>query len=279
MSIWSGRGGASVRARASLCLFLSFAGADILRHHLGADGGQWWRCGCAIPVMPSPGRRCPFVLAHVAVAHKEARFLFPLAILATAFPVLGFSPRLPLWRESFARVWRWRTSWAAKIVTGISLLAMVYFALYPFGVRPHMPMARYLYRHDPGPIYSFTAPFQSYPMYRPPGFRSRQLKDQAQLDALCWTRVRSFLMSQTPVPPRVARWHRALPCSIRNFPLARFGYGQARRRLHPRLHAPLPRATVFSSFCRYTGTRSTAWSVPERSSRRSQTAFRNAVRH
>ncbi len=41
----------------------------------------------------------PFVLAHVAVAHKEARFLFPLAILATAFPVLGFSPRLPLWRE------------------------------------------------------------------------------------------------------------------------------------------------------------------------------------
>lgn len=39
----------------------------------------------------------PFVLAHVLVAHKEARFLFPLAILATAFPVLGFSPRLPLW--------------------------------------------------------------------------------------------------------------------------------------------------------------------------------------
>ena len=58
----------------------------------------------------------PFVLAHVAIAHKEARFLFPLAILATAFPVLGFSPRLPLWRDSFARVWQWRRSWAAKII-------------------------------------------------------------------------------------------------------------------------------------------------------------------
>lgn len=39
----------------------------------------------------------PFVLLHVAVAHKEARFLFPLAIVATAFPVLGFSPLLPRW--------------------------------------------------------------------------------------------------------------------------------------------------------------------------------------
>ena len=112
----------------------------------------------------------PFVLAHVAIAHKEARFFFPLVILATAFPVLGFSPRLPLWRESFTHVWQWRRSWVAKITTGISLLAMAYFALYPFGVRPHMPMARYLYRHDPGPITSFAAPFQSYPMYRPQAF-------------------------------------------------------------------------------------------------------------
>jgi len=31
---------------------------------------------------------------------------------------------------------------------------MAYFALYPFGVRPHMPMARYLYRHWPGAVYS-----------------------------------------------------------------------------------------------------------------------------
>ena len=45
------------------------------------------------------------------------------------------------------------------------LLGMAYFALYPFGVRPHMPMARYLYRHWPGTVYSFARPFQSYPMY------------------------------------------------------------------------------------------------------------------
>ena len=105
------------------------------------------------------------------------------------------------------------------------MLAMIYFALYPFGVRPHMPMAKYLYRHDPGPIYSFAAPFQSFPMYRPPAFRSEQLKGAAQLESLL-DKGPVFLMSQTPVPP-------ALPVGARTtllyseFPLARFGYGQA----------------------------------------------------
>jgi GPI mannosyltransferase 3 len=167
----------------------------------------------------------PFVLAHIAIAHKEARFFFPLVILATAFPVLGFSPRLARWHKTFARVWQWRRSWAAKIVTAISVLAMAYFAFYPFGVRPHMPMAEYLYRHDPGPLYSFAAPFPSYPMYRPAGFRSEQLKDKAQLGALL-DKGPVFLMSQTPVPPALpAGAHASLLYS--EFPLARFGYGQA----------------------------------------------------
>ena len=166
----------------------------------------------------------PFVLAHIAIAHKEARFLFPLAILATAFPVLGFSPRLSLWRETFGRVWQWRRSWAAKITTGISVAAMAYFALYPFGVRPHMPMAKYLYRHNPGAIVSLATPFQSYPMYRPAGFQSTQI-GAPQLDALL-NGGPVFLMTETPVPP-------ALPAGARarllfsEFPLARFGYGQA----------------------------------------------------
>jgi phosphatidylinositol glycan class B len=166
----------------------------------------------------------PFVLAHVLVAHKEARFLFPLAILATAFPVLGFSPRLSLWRGTFTRLWHWRRSLAAKITTAISVAAMAYFAVYPFGVRPHMPMARYLYRHDLSVIYSFAAPFQSYPMYRPHMFRSEQLKDQAQLRALLDLGP-VLLMTETPVPPTVPYGARAtLLCS--EFPLARFGYGQ-----------------------------------------------------
>ena len=110
------------------------------------------------------------------IAHKEARFLFPLAILATAFPVLGFSPRLPRWRETFERLWDWRRSLGGESRhRDFRCWRMAYFALYPFGVRPHMPMAQYLYRHWPGTVYSLDAPFQSYPIYRPAGFKSEKL--------------------------------------------------------------------------------------------------------
>jgi phosphatidylinositol glycan class B len=166
----------------------------------------------------------PFVLAHLLIAHKEARFLFPLAILATAFPVLGFSPRLPRWHRTFERLWSWRESAAAKAVTAISMAAMIYFALYPFGVRPHMPMAKYLYRHGPGALYSLGAPFQSYPLYRTPGFSSKRL-DPAQLPSLL-DHGPVYLISDNPVPPPLPSDTRAT-LLYSEFPLARFGYGQA----------------------------------------------------
>ena len=177
------------------------------------------------PRHPVSWATLPFVLAHVAVAHKEARFLFPLAILATSFPVLGFSPRQPLWRETFARLWTWRDSRAAKIVTAISLLGMAYFAVYPFGVRPHMPMARYLYRHWQGPVVSFAPPFQSYPMFRPAGFESQRLQGVADLD-LRLSKGPVLLMSETPTPPPLPADTRAI-LLYSEFPLARFGFGQA----------------------------------------------------
>ncbi|HWU54744.1 MAG TPA: hypothetical protein VN175_04520, partial [Rhizomicrobium sp.] len=114
--------------------------------------------------------------------------------------------------------------WAAKAVTAISLLAMVYFALYPFGVRPHMPMARYLYRHWQGTVYSFAAPFQSYPIFRPSGFKTERLQSTAELDArLAGGPV--LLMAQTPVPPALPSGTRAT-VMYSEFPLARFGLGQ-----------------------------------------------------
>jgi phosphatidylinositol glycan class B len=167
----------------------------------------------------------PFVLGHVLIAHKEARFLFPLVILATAFPVLGFSPQLPRWSVFFTHVWQWQKAWPAKTVTAISLLGMAYFAVYPFGVRPHMPMARYLYRHNPGTVYSFAPTFQSYPMFRPSGFRAEKLRERAQLQTLLKNRP-VYLMSETPVPPPLPADMRAT-LVFSEFPLARFGYGQA----------------------------------------------------
>src|SRR5690348_7871212 len=166
----------------------------------------------------------PFVLAHLLIAHKEARFLFPLVILATAFPVLGFSPRLPRWRQTFERLWSWRKGAAAKAVAAMSVAAMVYFALYPFGVRPHMPMAEYLYRHRTGAVYSLGTPFPPYPLYRPAGFRSEWL-DRAQLSSLL-DHGPVDLLSDRPVPPPLPP-HAHATLLYSEFPLARFGYGQA----------------------------------------------------
>jgi hypothetical protein len=112
-----------------------------------------------------------------------------------------------------------------KAVTAISLLGMVYFALYPFGVRPHMPMARYLYRHWPGTVYSLREPFQSYPMFRPAGFRSERLREPGQLEALL-DKGPVYLMLDTPQTPPVWPGLR-ITLLYSEFPLIRFGYGQA----------------------------------------------------
>jgi phosphatidylinositol glycan class B len=169
----------------------------------------------------------PFVVIHALVAHKEPRFLFPLAIVATAFPVLGFSPLLPRGRAWAARAWAWHRSAAAKFVTASSVLAMLFLAVYPFGIRPHMPMAKYVYRHFPGGLtaYSFDAePFTSYPMYRAVPFRSEKLGNTSALEAHL-TRGPVYLFSNTPTLP-----NDAVPAGTRaeilysEFPLAGFGY-------------------------------------------------------
>jgi phosphatidylinositol glycan class B len=167
----------------------------------------------------------PFFLIHMAVGHKEARFMFPLVILATAFPVLAFSPRLPRWRNMAQRVWGWRRGVAAKFTAAVSILGMAILAIYPFGIRPHMPMAQYLYRHFPAGLsaYSFDAqPFDSYPMYRPHPFAVTKLKDEAALATLL-QKGPVYIMSDTPTLP--GDLHGTLLYS--EFPFAAWGYAEA----------------------------------------------------
>jgi hypothetical protein len=88
-----------------------------------------------------------------------------------------------------------------------------------------MPMARYLYRHWQGPVYSLGQPFQSYPMFRPAGFRSGRLENEAALN-MQLAQGPVLLMSETPAPPSLPEdAHATLLFS--EFPLARFGWGQA----------------------------------------------------
>lgn len=175
----------------------------------------------------------PFALVHMMIAHKEARFFFPLAILATSFPVLAFSPALPKWRGLMERVWQWRLGNAAKLVTAISVIAMSFFAVYPFGLRPHMPMAKYLYRHFSGVLYSFVPPtgvysydppFQSYPMYRTARLRSRKLESVQQLHMLL-DKGAVYLLCDTPSLPQGVPQNVHAQLLFSEFPFAIYGYG------------------------------------------------------
>ncbi len=165
----------------------------------------------------------PFALVHCFLAHKEERFFFPLAILATAYPVMAFAPGRPF--DFFDRFWAWRRSTAAKAVGWSAVAAMLFLTVYPFGIRPHLKMAQYLYHHFPHGLTASTfnqEPFTSYPMNRPPHFRSERLRSDAELKILL-ARGPVYLFSETPAPPALpANAHATLLYS--EFPF----YGSAR---------------------------------------------------
>lgn len=143
----------------------------------------------------------PFFLVHCFTAHKEERFLFPLAILATAWPVLAFAPGRPF--PFFTRVWAWRKSWGAKFVGWSAVAAMLFLAVYPFGIRPHMKMAKYLYRHFPTGFTAFYAADEAppdYPMVRPKPYRVAALPDGAAL-AAALAKGPVYLLADTPTLP------------------------------------------------------------------------------
>jgi phosphatidylinositol glycan class B len=170
----------------------------------------------------------PFFVLNMLVGHKEARFLFPLAQMATAFPVLAFSPSLPRWRGFAVRIWSWRNSVTAKFATAVSVLLMAFLAIYPFGFRPHMPMARYVYRNFTGNFTAYSLgqePFVSYPMYKPPGTTIIPLPSSTALTPLL-AKGPIYLFTDRPS-------FNALPADAQaqviysEFPLESLGYGEA----------------------------------------------------
>jgi phosphatidylinositol glycan class B len=80
---------------------------------------------------------------------------------------------------------------------------MAFLAVYPFGLRPHMKMAKYLYRSFPAGLhaYSFDAErFDSYPMVRPTPYRVDILFDRDDLNAAL-AKGPVYLFSDTPTLP------------------------------------------------------------------------------
>ncbi len=136
------------------------------------------------------------------------------------FRCWGFRRSLPRWRDVFARIWRWKDSCRRKgRLPRLSVAGMIYFALYPFGVRPHMPMAQLSLsaaaRARFTALANLSGPTR---FFGPPISTARQLRDQraAWMHLLDKGPVLADV-GQTPVPPPACRRTHASPCSIRNF--------------------------------------------------------------
>lgn len=147
----------------------------------------------------------PFFVAHCLSAHKEERFLFPLVILATAWPILAFAPGRNF--AVFDRFWDWRHSWIAKFVGFTAVAAMLFLAIYPFGIRPHMKMAKYIYRQFPTGLHAYSFDqdrFDDYPMMRPKPYRIDILHDATALKAAL-AKGPVYLFSSAPTLPAMAK--------------------------------------------------------------------------
>lgn len=86
----------------------------------------------------------PFVLIHVLTSHKEARFLFPVAVFTPIFLVLAFSMHHRL-RTLAAWFWHRRASKLAKGLYGLNLIGLLFLCMYPN--RPDLVLQKYFYNH------------------------------------------------------------------------------------------------------------------------------------
>jgi len=103
----------------------------------------WFRA----PRHPLTWTTLPFFVIHNLVAHKEERFLFPLAILATGLVALAIAPSAARPMRASQWVWKRRRGFVAKLVAIESTLVMLLLAFYPLGWHHHVPFQRYVHEH------------------------------------------------------------------------------------------------------------------------------------
>ncbi len=105
----------------------------------------WFRC----PRHPLTWATLPFFLVHNLVAHKEERFLFPIAILATGFVTMALGPSGGAGRfvdRLAARGWSIGRRWPGKLLATFSFAGMLLLAFVPLGWNHNVRFTRFL--HD-----------------------------------------------------------------------------------------------------------------------------------
>jgi phosphatidylinositol glycan class B len=130
---------------------------------LGLAVMAWLRC----PRHPVTWATLPFFVVHNVISHKEERFLFPMAVLSTAFVVMALGPSYGPSSGTNARTklealasWGWarRRGPVAKLLAGVSVAGMTLLALFPLGWHEHVRFTRFLHEHIGEEIHATALP-------------------------------------------------------------------------------------------------------------------------
>jgi phosphatidylinositol glycan class B len=113
----------------------------------------WLRC----PRHPVTWATLPFFIVHNLLSHKEERFLFPIAILATALVPMALAPSLlsgkgRLWIATWA--WNKRSGVLGKFMIASSML----LAFVPLGWHHNVRFARYVHDHLDDELHATVLP-------------------------------------------------------------------------------------------------------------------------
>ena len=157
----------------------------------------------------------PFIAVHSVLAHKEERFLFPLAQLSLLAAALALEPRAAPTDGGYARFverlsagLRWlKSTRAFRLVVVLNFAAMMLLALYPLGWRPHEVFYEWVYRTLPAPVH-FGAAAADLPEVVPqyPFFRAGPWQVDVEPAALAGA-------STSTSGPRAEYWLRREPFS------------------------------------------------------------------
>lgn len=120
----------------------------------------WWRA----PRHPVTWATLPFFVVHNLISHKEERFLFPIAILSTAFVTMALGPSTRA-ASSGSRIeglayWGWsrRMRWPGRLLMGASLAGMTFLAFIPLGWNHNVRFTRFLHDHIGDEVHAAVLP-------------------------------------------------------------------------------------------------------------------------
>lgn len=139
------------------------------------------------PRHPITWATLPFFVVHNLISHKEERFLFPIAILATAFATMALAPtpdRDPSDLVERIAAWGWerRARGPVKALVVASFMVMALLAVYPLNWQRHARFIRVLRANVGEEFHGMALPDVEphYPEYHPAIF-DLEIVDDAEL--------------------------------------------------------------------------------------------------